>query len=124
MSQYTKVFCDQGARGRAWAVLRYDHCAYDTARGALATRCLAPTTRSSGACDTALEACDTAGWGRHDRPRERTWACLGVLARPTGCALGAPSLFLDLVLFMSHCLDTVHEHCSSQKKNFKFFLIK
>ena len=32
--------------------------------------------------------------------------------RPVGCALGAPSLFLDSVLFLSHCLDTVHEHCS------------
>ena len=31
---------------------------------------------------------------------------------PAGCALGAPSLFLDSVLFLSHCLDTVHEHCS------------
>ena len=43
---------------------------------------------------------------------------LGVLARSAGCALGAPNLFLDSVLFLSHCLDTVHEHCSSQK-NFK-----
>ena len=31
---------------------------------------------------------------------------------PAGCALGAPNLFLDSVLFLSHCLDIVHEHCS------------
>ena len=42
---------------------------------------------------------------------------------PAGCALGAPSLFLDSILFLSHCLDIVHEHRSSQKK-FEFFLIK
>ena len=55
-------------------------------------------------------------------------AHLGVLAGPTGYALGAPSLFLDSVLFPSHCLDTVHEHCSSQiflkKKKFRKNKIK
>ena len=48
----------------------------------------------------------------------RAWACLcahGCAAGPAGCALGAPSLFLDSVLFLSHFLGTVHEHCSSQK---------
>ena len=47
---------------------------------------------------------------------------------PTGCALGALSLFLvrfDSVLFLSHFwtlfVKPVHEHCSSQKFS-KFFL--
>ena len=84
-----------------------------------------PATRRWGACDTML------GRPRHDagvlatrplwlatRPCARAPGCvsahLGVLAGSAGCALGAPSLFLDSVLFMSHCLDTVHEQCSSQ----------
>ena len=36
----------------------------------------------------------------------------GRAAGPAGCALGAPSLFFDSVLFLSHRLDTVREHCS------------
>ena len=52
------------------------------------------------------------------------WLCApGWAGWPAGCALGALSLFLDSVLFLSHFLDTVHEHCSSQIF-FEFFLIK
>ena len=37
------------------------------------------------------------------------------------CTLCTCPVF-DSVLFLSHCLDTVHEHCSSQKKKkFKIF---
>ena len=36
-----------------------------------------------------------------------------------GYALGAPSHFLDSVLFLSHCFDTVHEQCS--QKIFEIF---
>ena len=90
MSQYTKVYCDQGARGKAWAVLRYGHCAYDTARGAPATRRPAPTTRLAGACDTALGACDTVGWGGHDTA---TRARLGVLAGQQVVHLVHPACF-------------------------------
>ena len=78
----------------------------DTARGAPATRCPAPTTRPVGTCDTA-------GWGLH-------YTC--ALAGPGWvlCALNSVlTQFLDSVLFLSHCLDTVHEHCSSQKKKLK-----
>ena len=53
--------------------------------------------------------CDTAGGHdcsspRHGHARAPGCACarLGVLAGPAGCALGAPSLFLDSVLFLSH----------------------
>ena len=64
--------------------------------------------------------------GGHDTTTARAWACLcvpGCAAGPVGCALGAPSLFLDSILFLSHFLGTVHEHCSSQKK-FEIFLNK
>ena len=36
----------------------------------------------------------------------------GARPRSAGCVLGAPSQFLDSVMFLSHCLDIVHEHCS------------
>ena len=86
------------------------------------------------ACDMAPCAHDTAGWGLrhsagglrhgllgaprygHARAPGRACAHLGVLAGPADYALGAPSLFFDSVLFLSYCLDTAHEHCSSQKK--------
>ena len=54
--------------------------------------------------------------GGHDMATARAWACpcaLGCAAGP-GCALGVPSLFFYLVLFLSHFMGTVHEHCSSQ----------
>ena len=53
--------------------------------------------------------------GGHDTATALAWACLCTprcVAGPVGCALGAPSLFLDLVLFLSHFLGTVHEQCS------------
>ena len=62
-------------------------------------------------CDMTAWRYDTAGWAATTRPL-RT---LGCAVGPAGCALGVPSLFLDLVLFLSHFLGTVHEHCSSQK---------
>ena len=87
MSQYINCIVTEAARGRAWAVLRYGHCAYDTARGSPATRHLGPTTRPARAYDTALEACDTAGWGSHNMamrtrlgaPVCAGWARLGTL---------------------------------------------
>ena len=63
--------------------------------------------------------------GGHDTASARAWACLCTprcAAGPAGCVLGAPSLFLDSVLFLSHFLGTVNENCSSQKifkKKFK-----
>ena len=56
------------------------------------------TTRPAGAYDTVLGA---ATIRPHAWPG-RACAHLGVLAGSTGCALGAPSLFLDSVLFLSH----------------------
>ena len=92
--------------------------------GCLATRPARPRYDAGAGPMTRL-------WGpRHGRLRAATWrlattirpcvcplgrACEHLGAGPTSCALSAPSLFLDLVLFMSHCLDSVHEHCSSQK---------
>ena len=82
--------------------------ACDTARGSPVTRRPAPTTRLAGGAKT--------------RPLARAWARLcapGCAVGSSGCALGAPSLFLDSILFLSHWLDTVHH------KNFSnFFLIK
>ena len=46
-------------------------------------------------------------------PHARCLCAPGRVAGPAGCALGAPSLFFDLVLLLSHRLDMVCEHCSS-----------
>ena len=64
-------------------------------------------------------ACDTADLGlRHGRGPGHDTTPLRVRARGLGapgragwlgCALGAPNQFLDSVLFLSHCLDTVHK---------------
>ena len=84
---------------------------------------MSAATRQPARCDTAMQACDTAGvlattrrWGAprygHVRAPRRACAHLGVLAGPAGCALGAPSLFLaqfDSVLFLSQFLDIVRE---------------
>ena len=62
------------------------------------------------------QARGTARTRRCDKATARAWACLcapGRAAGPAGCALGAPSLFFDSVLFLSHRLDKVREHCSS-----------
>ena len=103
VSQYTAVYCDQ-----------------KRARGSV---CCDPGHDT--AMQGAQQAYDTVGQG-HDtatvamtRPLcERAWAHLGVLAGSAGCALGAPSQFLDSVLFLSHCWDTIHEHCSQIFLNF------
>ena len=52
--------------------------------------------------------------GREGRwPQARNLCAPGRAAGPAGCALGAPSLFFDSVLFLSHRLDMVHEYYSS-----------
>ena len=67
-------------------------------------------------CDTAEGPAATRRWSATIRLHTRGHVCgLGTLGRaagPAGCALGAPSLFFDSVLFLSHRLDTVREHCS------------
>ena len=72
-------------------------------------------------------ACDTVSWGLatrlpcgHDTAPVRVWVHLGVLAGLAGCAHCSLVPFLDSILFLSHCLDTVHELCSPQN----FFEIK
>ena len=51
--------------------------------------------------------------GRAGRWAQARGLCApGHAAGPTGCALSAPSLFFDSVLFLSHRLDTVREHRS------------
>ena len=52
------------------------------------------------------------------RPRARGLGAAGACRMSCGCALDAPSLFLDSVLFLSHCLDTVHHKKFSKKKTF------
>ena len=51
---------------------------------------------------------------RHDVSARCAHSLSAPCARPGsgGYALGAPSQFLDSVLFLSHCVDTVHEHGS------------
>ena len=109
-------------------------------RGRLATRqarlSTQPCLRTAHGHDTAacalrhgrLRACDTTTvpttrplCPRHGRPQRPRYGPCARLCAPVGqgCALGAPSQFLDSILFLSHCLDTVHEHCSqdfSKKK--------
>ena len=82
--------------------------------GYIATRPLCPRHGTVGRLrhgqlghDTALRACGTVGGHDHDtairaRAPGRACAHLGVLAGSAGCAFGAPSLFLDSVLFLSH----------------------
>ena len=68
------------------------------------------TTRS----DTALGAPE---YGRA-RPCLGAPVPLGCATGLAGCALGAPDLFLDLVLFLSHCLSIVHRVKKKEYKNF------
>ena len=90
------------------AVLQYSHCTSERARGASGRAgravCAGRATRVHG-----------TGAGR------ATLACCW----PTGCALGALSLFLtrfDSVPFPSQFLDIVHEQCSSQFFFSNFFI--
>ena len=92
------------------------------------------TIRRWGACDMAALGCDTAGGLGHDtaRPahetarRARAWAsqCAPGRACLASWVLVHPVWFFDLVfdsvMFLSHRLDPVHEHCSSQNFS-KFF---
>ena len=82
--------------------------ALDPQHGALSLRhgLLGPATWHWAGCDTA--ACAPG----------HVFARLCVLAGPAGCALGALSLFLDSVLFLSHFLGTVHH------KNFRNLFLK
>ena len=77
---------------RAGARVAHGH---DTATG--------PTTRPTLGCDTAKVSATTRRWAGHDTAtRARPGLGLCALAGPTGCALGALSLFLDSLLFLSH----------------------
>ena len=83
-----------GQPGARHKRLRHGHTRCDTAGGQATIRPNQPTTR-------------------HDRAHLGAPVCAGWSA---GCALGAASLFLDSILFLSHCLD----HCSQkifEKKN-------
>ena len=93
-----------------------------------------------GCCDTATGACDTAGpFPRHDRgPGHDTTAMrapgrasghLGVPVGPAGCLciLWFFELVFYSVIFLSHRLDPIHEHCSCTLfiiKIFDFFFKK
>ena len=117
--QYTLVYCDQKVveAGHCIAIQctvdpRHGNQARGTARcdTALAptTRCPAPATRPEATATTQPQR------PRHGQACARLGAP-GCVAGPAGCALGAPSLFLDSVLFLSHFLGTVH-HKNFQKK--------
>ena len=81
------------------------------------------------ACDMAITPYDRAGGHGHDMAAAahdtamrarlgapvRACANLGVLAGSAGCAHCALVQFLDSVLFLSHCLDTVHHKIFSKK---------
>ena len=63
VSQYTMVYCDRRARGKAWAVLRHGQPSHDMA-ARRATQCAA--TRPWGACDTATRP-TTRPWPQYDQ---------------------------------------------------------
>ena len=112
-----KCIVTRGGRGKA-AVSRHDH---DTAVFARSTRPrhdhLAYDTAEGPGHDTARHSrlgATTWSWGRHDTA---TRARLGAQARPSWVHCAPDSVltqFLDSVLFLSHCLDIVHEHCSKK----------
>ena len=122
VSQYSLLYCDRGAGGMAL------YLEAGPRHGSQA-RAQRAATRRWGAYDTAITPCDTAECHGHDtavaaqnkahaRAPGRACAHLGGLVRPTGCALGAPSLFLDSILFLSHFLVTVHHKKIPKKIKF------
>ena len=91
----------------------------DTAQGRALARCdmaLGRLRHGHKLCDTATRPATRSG---ATPMRARACAHLGVLAGSAGSAHCALVQFLDSVLFLSHCLDTVHH-----KKNSKKILIK
>ena len=122
MGLYCKICIARELAGQK-AVSRYKICIVTEAAG-LAGRWAGRRRSARGA-----QAERTRGvGGAHEGRRRDAWgeqvgragrwaqACglcaPGRAARPASCALGAPSLFFDSVLFLSHRLDMVREHCS------------
>ena len=91
------------------------------------------TIRRWSACDAAALGCDTAGGLGHDTARPAHDKAGRTRAWEHQCAPGRAcwvcwvlvhlawlfELVFDSVIFLSHRLDSVHEHCSSQ--NFLIF---
>ena len=73
-----------------------------------------PTIRQPVCCDTAALATTQPGQGPRYDHSPRTGVCLGAQLGQLGAR--APGSVFDLVfdsvLFLSHHLDLVHEHCS------------
>ena len=82
---------------------RARHCAQGRARACCDTAGPGHDTAGPG-CDTALGG--GARYG-HVRAPRRAW-CIGWAS----WGLVPPVWFFDSVVFLSHCLDQVHEHCS------------
>ena len=85
---------------------RAGHAGHDAGRvGARHGGAQVPGTARGTAHRGAREALRHGRLGSHDTATASAWACLcapGCAAGPTCCALGAPSLFLDSVLFLNH----------------------
>ena len=123
VSQYTTVYCDQQGLA-AWFLYRNTLKCIVTRGDKQLGNCIATWATTRPARHAAqrlrhgrLGACDTAPLRPRYGARAPGRACVRKLAQ--GCALGAPSLFLDSVLFPSHCSDTVHHKNFSEKKIMK-----
>ena len=104
------MYCDKGARIWLWAVSRpRPRHGQPGAWHNVCDKAARPATRSGGpGHDMAKSAQDTA---TRARPMRAGWAV------GAHCALGQ---FLDLILFLSHCLGTVHK-IFRKKNEINFF---
>ena len=117
---YNTMYCDRKGSLRLGSVSRgrprYGHaCARTSPRHGTSARGTEPTIRRRGACDTTRHPVTRPGATATTRPgmRAPVRACVPSWASWVFCAPG--SVFnpvFDSVLFPSHRLDPVHEHCS------------
>ena len=137
MSRYSQVYRDMGAGELGKAVLQYSHSACDTARhSALRHGACAHDTTVCARRYAAMRAAQRTGgrtWhtatirplglrhgtyalrygllGTHDTMLGRLRHCHARVACVHRLSCGYAPVF-DSVLFLSHFLGTIHEHCS------------
>ena len=118
VSQYTMVYCDRRARGKAWAVLRHGQPSHETTRqpgarhSALRHGAGVPATwphalRHGHGHDTTRAAHDTA-------MRARAWAFLCAPGH-AGWVSWLCTLCTCSVFGLSIVSESLFGHCSSQK---------
>ena len=103
MSQYTEVYCDQGARGKAGLCRNTTQPSHDTTLEP-ATQRLAPTTWPGATTTTRPQQPAT-------RPRAHAWASLCALVGP-GWLLCAPDSVFDPVFGLNTVSESLFGHCS------------